>query len=303
MVGRDRRARRRRANPNRTIQNRIQPPPIALTIAGSDSSAGAGVQADLKTFTALGVYGLTAVTCIVAEVPGKVSRIEPVTAKMVREQIEVLLKNFGIGAIKTGLLCSAEIVCAVAQTFQDGEKKAARSIPFVVDPVMIATSGDNLLEREAVEAYKNKLFPLATLITPNLDEAGLIARDHDQGSQTNGECRKSSREEIPCLGPVEGRPSSRRQRDRFTFSPRPIDRVLGTVRARGQNTWHRLHVFGSDHRGPGIRLLVRTGNQAREKVCHRINRTTFPLDVEIWGHSGRAQAFVLVGRDRGRAET
>jgi hydroxymethylpyrimidine/phosphomethylpyrimidine kinase len=148
--------------------------PVALTIAGSDCSAGAGIQADLKTFTALGVYGLTAVTCIVAEVPGKVSRIEPVTARMVREQIEVLLKNFRVGAIKTGLLCSAEIVCAVAQTIQDREKKAARSIPFVVDPVMIATSGDNLLEPEAVEAYKNKLFPLATLITPNLDEAALL---------------------------------------------------------------------------------------------------------------------------------
>jgi hydroxymethylpyrimidine/phosphomethylpyrimidine kinase len=174
MAGRDRRARRRRANPKETIQDRIQPPPIALTIAGSDSSAGAGIQADLKTFAALGVYGLTAVTCIVAEVPRKVSRIEPVTARMVREQIEVLLKNFRVGAIKTGLLCSAEIVCAVAQTIQDGEKKAARSIPFVVDPVMIATSGDNLLEREAVEAYKNKLFPLATLITPNLDEAALL---------------------------------------------------------------------------------------------------------------------------------
>ena len=148
--------------------------PVALTIAGSDSSAGAGIQADLKTFTALGVYGLTAVTCIVAEVPGKVSRIEPVTARMVREQLEMLLKNFRVGAIKTGLLCSAEIVCAVAQTIQHGEKKTARSIPFVVDPVMIATSGDNLLEPEAVEAYKNKLFPLATLITPNLDEAALL---------------------------------------------------------------------------------------------------------------------------------
>jgi hydroxymethylpyrimidine/phosphomethylpyrimidine kinase len=174
MVGRDRRARRRRANPNETSQHRIQSPPIALTIAGSDSSAGAGIQADLKTFTALGVYGLTAVTCIVAEVPGKVSRIEPVTASMVREQLDVLLKNFRVGAIKTGLLCSAEIVCAVAQAIHDGEKKAARSIPFVVDPVMIATSGDNLLEPEAVEAYKNKLFPLATLITPNLDEAALL---------------------------------------------------------------------------------------------------------------------------------
>jgi hydroxymethylpyrimidine/phosphomethylpyrimidine kinase len=174
MVGRDRRARRRRANPNETSQHRIQSPPIALTIAGSDSSAGAGIQADLKTFAALGVYGLTAVTCIVAEVPRKVSRIEPVTTRMVREQIEVLLKNFPVGGIKTGLLCSAEIVCAVAQTIQDGEKKAARSIPFIVDPVMIATSGDNLLEPEGVEAYKNKLFPLATLITPNLDEAALL---------------------------------------------------------------------------------------------------------------------------------
>src|SRR6266481_6338547 len=148
--------------------------PVALTVAGSDCSSGAGVQADLKTFTALGVYGLTAVTCIVAEVPGKVSRIEPVTARMVREQLEVLLKNFRVGAIKTGLLCSAEIVCAVAQTIQHGEKKTARSIPFVIDPVMITTSGDNLLESEAVEAYKNKLFPLATLITPNLDEAALL---------------------------------------------------------------------------------------------------------------------------------
>ena len=106
MVGRDRRARRRRANSNETIQHRIQSPPIALTIAGSDSSAGAGIQADLKTFTALGVYGLTAVTCIVAEVPRKVSRIEPVTARMVREQIEVLLKNFR--SARSRPVCSAQ---------------------------------------------------------------------------------------------------------------------------------------------------------------------------------------------------
>src|SRR5215467_3395371 len=148
--------------------------PVAFTIAGSDSSAGAGIQADLKTFAALGVYGLTAVTCIVAEIPCKVSRIESVTARMVREQIEVLLKDFRIDAIKTGLLCSAEIVCTVAQAIQDGEKRPRRPIPVVVDPVMIATSGDTLLESEAVESYENKLFPLATLITPNLDEAALL---------------------------------------------------------------------------------------------------------------------------------
>src|ERR1041384_582508 len=89
--------------------------PVALTIAGSDSSAGAGIQADLKTFSALGVYGLTAVTCVVAEIPGKVSRIEPVCARIVCEQIEVLVKHFPIGAIKTGLLCSKEIISAVAK--------------------------------------------------------------------------------------------------------------------------------------------------------------------------------------------
>src|SRR6476659_5884779 len=146
MVRRDRRARRRRANSNETIQHRIQSAPVALTIAGSDSSAGAGIQADLKTFTALGVYGLTAVACIVAEVPRKVSRIEPVTARMVREQIEVLLKNFRVDAIKTGLLCSAEIVCAVARTIQDRKKKAARSIPLVVETEKIHHRGDNVTE-------------------------------------------------------------------------------------------------------------------------------------------------------------
>src|SRR5947209_10828425 len=92
--------------------------PVALSIAGSDSSAGAGIQADLKTFSALGVYGLTAATCIVAEIPGKVSRIEPASAKIVREQIEVLVKTFPIAAIKTGLLCSAEIVSAVARAIR-----------------------------------------------------------------------------------------------------------------------------------------------------------------------------------------
>ena len=148
--------------------------PIALTIAGSDCSAGAGIQADLKTFSALGVYGLTAVTCVVAEIPGKVSRVEPVNAKIVREQIEVLVRNFPIGAMKTGLLCSTAIVSAVAKAIEKTCRTRGRRIPLVIDPVMIATSGDRLLEPPAIDAYKDQLFPLATLITPNLDEAGLL---------------------------------------------------------------------------------------------------------------------------------
>ena len=118
--------------------------PVALSVAGSDSSAGAGIQADIKTFSARGVYGLTAVTCVVAEIPGKVSRIEPVSAKIVSEQIEVLAKSFPIAAIKVGLLCSAEIVSAVAKTILDLEKMSAPRIPLVVDPVFVATSGDPL---------------------------------------------------------------------------------------------------------------------------------------------------------------
>src|SRR5205809_3192891 len=130
MIGRDRstrrspstaeagRARHKRANPKGTIQ-RSQNPPVALSIAGSDSSAGAGIQADLKTFSALGVYGLTAVTCVVAETPGRVSTIEPVSPALVRDQIDVVLRSFPVAAIKTGLLLSAEIIAEVARVLRE----------------------------------------------------------------------------------------------------------------------------------------------------------------------------------------
>lgn len=162
--------------------------PIALTIAGSDSSAGAGIQADLKTFSALGVYGLTAVTCVVAETPGKVSRIEPISAEIVREQIAVLAQSFPIAAIKTGLLCSAAIISAVAQSIFDLKRK----VPLVVDPVITATSGDPLLEHDAIETYKKELFPIATLITPNLDEAAQLLGEKIQ----NREAMKPAGEEL-----------------------------------------------------------------------------------------------------------
>src|SRR5205085_12564566 len=106
--------------------------PVALTIAGSDSSAGGGIQADLKTFSAFGVYGLTAVTCVVAETPGRVLKIEPVSAGLAREQIEVVLRSFPGAAIKTGLWFSAEIIREVAAALWKN-----RSRPLVIDPVMV----------------------------------------------------------------------------------------------------------------------------------------------------------------------
>jgi hydroxymethylpyrimidine/phosphomethylpyrimidine kinase len=144
---------------------------VALTIAGSDCSAGAGLQADLKTFSALGVFGVTAVTCIVAEVPGKVRRIDPVEEQNVREQIELLLANFPIAAIKTGLLLSAAVVEIVASLL---EKQTAK-LPLVVDPVMVATSGAPLLQPNAIESYRTRLFPLATVVTPNIPEAAALS--------------------------------------------------------------------------------------------------------------------------------
>ena len=143
--------------------------PVALTIAGSDSSAGAGIQADLKTFSAFGVYGLSAVTCVVAETPGRVSKIEPVSAELVRDQIDVLLRGFPVGAIKTGLLFSGRIIAEIVNAL-----RKHRSTPLVIDPVMVATSGDPLLQGDAIQIYERDLFPLAALLTPNLGEASSL---------------------------------------------------------------------------------------------------------------------------------
>lgn len=147
-------------------------PPVALSIAGSDCSAGAGLQADLKAFSAAGVYGLTAVTCVVAEVPGHVSHIQPVEADVIAEQVRLLLAAFPVAAIKTGMLWSAETIRFVAETMAALPETTRPWL--VVDPVMVATSGDSLIEDDAVAAYREALFPLADLITPNMDEAAAL---------------------------------------------------------------------------------------------------------------------------------
>ena len=144
--------------------------PVVLTIAGSDSSCGAGAQADLKTFSSLGCHGLTAITCIVAETPGRVRSIQSVKPEIVRDQLEVLLAAYPVAAIKTGMLFSTPIIRAVAGVLSSIKKLP----PLVIDPVMVASSGDPLLKADALAAYEKHLFPLATLITPNLDELGIL---------------------------------------------------------------------------------------------------------------------------------
>jgi len=144
--------------------------PVVLTIAGSDSSCGAGAQADLKTFSALGCHGLTAITCIVAEIPGNVRSIQAVKPEIVRDQLELLLEAYPVAAIKTGMLFSTPIIRVVA-----GVLASLKNLPpLVIDPVMVASSGAPLLKPGALIAYEKILFPLATLITPNLDELGIL---------------------------------------------------------------------------------------------------------------------------------
>lgn len=146
--------------------------PVAMTIAGSDSGGGAGIQADLKTFAALGVYGCTAITSLTAQNTRGVQGVMPISPAFVQAQIASVLSDMSVGAIKTGMLANAQIIDAVADALSQVE-----SIPLVVDPVMIATSGDRLLAEDAIDKFITRLLPLATLVTPNLHEAAALLNE------------------------------------------------------------------------------------------------------------------------------
>jgi len=143
--------------------------PVALTIAGSDSGGGAGIQADLKTFAALGTHGTSAITCLTAQNPKAVTGIQAASPAMVQKQIEAVFAELKPAAVKTGMLFSTPIIRVITQFFAVGKRP-----PLIVDPVMIATSGARLLKPSAIKAIREELLPLATLVTPNLDEAALL---------------------------------------------------------------------------------------------------------------------------------
>ncbi len=145
------------------------PVPVALTIAGSDSGGGAGIQADLMTFAALGVFGTSAITCVTAQNPSSVSGIQPIDAEMVGRQIKTVCDGFPLAVAKTGMLYSSQIIKAVAA---DGIQQG---IPvLVVDPVMVSESGTQLLETDAIDTLCAELIPQARVITPNLHEAEIL---------------------------------------------------------------------------------------------------------------------------------
>ena len=152
-----------------------------LTIAGSDSSGGAGIQADIKTISALGCYAMSVVTAITAQNTCGVRAVHLVDAKLVRMQLEAIFEDIQVDAIKIGMLGSSEIIYTVAECLRN------RNIPIVLDPVMVAKSGDVLLHADAVNALKEALLPITTLLTPNLPEAAVLLGQKEADNRLNME--------------------------------------------------------------------------------------------------------------------
>jgi hydroxymethylpyrimidine/phosphomethylpyrimidine kinase len=166
--------------------------PRALTIAGSDSGCGAGIQADLKTFAALGVYGLSAVTALTAQNTKSVQAVVEVDPQYVSAQIRAVVEDIGVDAVKTGMLANADIILQVAKDIRDlGIDR------LVVDPVMVAKSLDRLLSEDAIEVMVHELFPLAMVVTPNLQEASVLTGF----KVTELESMKEAARRIKAFGP------------------------------------------------------------------------------------------------------
>ena len=173
--------------------------PIALTIAGSDSGGGAGIQADLKTFAALGVHGTSAITCLTAQNPRGVRGIQACSPAFVRKQIEAVFDELTPAAIKTGMLYSVEIVRVVVSFFE-----RHKFTPLVVDPVMVATSGARLLKPAALALLKDELLPRAVLVTPNLPEAELLVGKKLRSVEDMRQAARLIQQRYGCAALVKG---------------------------------------------------------------------------------------------------
>lgn len=167
--------------------------PIALTIAGSDSGGGAGIQADLKAFSALGVFGTSVITALTAQNTREVRAIHDVPATFIADQLNTVLDDIRVDAVKIGMLSRPETIITIAAILRERELRH-----IVLDPVMVAKSGDKLLADESVAALRNELLPLATLITPNLPEAAVLLGTEEA---QNVEAMQAQAAQLLALGP------------------------------------------------------------------------------------------------------
>lgn len=202
-----------------------------LIIAGSDSSGGAGIQADIKTASAFGVYAMTAITAVTAQSTKTIRAVETMPPELVRAQIEACLSDIGADAIKIGMLGTAPVIKAVAEALA----KHAKKIPIVLDPVMVSTSGTELLKPKAIAALKKELFPLAMLVTPNLPEAKVLVRLKG----TKSKRMERAARDIIALGPkaalIKGGHATRATVDDVLVWPRGVE-ILGFPRLKTRHT-------------------------------------------------------------------
>ena len=242
----------------------------ALTIAGSDSGGGAGIQADLKTFSALGVFGMSALTAITAQNTAGVTAVFELPPDLVAAQIDAVVTDIGVDAVKTGMIANSEIIRVVAAKVREHGIST-----LVVDPVMVATSGDRLLREDAVEALRAELLPLATVVTPNLPEAEvLVGREVSTLADMRDAARAivglGARSAVVKGGHLDGDAIDVFfDGEQFRGATSPADRD-------DEHPRDRLHARLGDRGAAGARAVARGGDQRRQGVRDGGDRASVP---------------------------
>ncbi len=270
--------------------------PAALTIAGSDSGGCAGIQADLKTFAALGVHGMSAVTCVTAQDTRKVHMASDLPADCVARQIQAVLEDIGADAVKTGMLSNSAIIRSVAEQLRRFEVER-----LVVDPVMVSTGGDPLIQPQAVEALKRDLFPLAAIVTPNLHEAealtGMRITSSSEARQAAGQILAWGARSVVIKGGHSDDPcrSVDYLLDGQEWIPFPADRI-DTANTHGSGCTFASAIAACLARGQGLReALLQAKSYVTEAIRHSLplGKGRGPLghfhSIEIWQEGSRAK--------------
>jgi hydroxymethylpyrimidine/phosphomethylpyrimidine kinase len=255
--------------------------PVVLTIAGSDSGGGAGIQADLKTFASLGVHGTSVITCITAQNPVRVYGIEPCTPSMVRQQLEAVFDQLQPHVVKSGMLFSAPIIQAVAEFFENRRRPS-----LIVDPVMVSTSGARLLDPDAVEVLTEKLLPLATLVTPNIHEAEILTGEKLHSVDDMRAAAKSIRERFGCAALVKGGHLANSKHAVDVFCDGRQETLLSapyvrSIHTHGTGCTYSAAIVAFLARGLSLRRATQKG---KEHITHAIK------------HSSRARRHFVLGK-------
>ena len=252
----------------------------ALTVAGSDSGGGAGIQADLKTFQARDVFGTSAITCITAQNPANVTGIQEISADMIIRQMESVLSYFPINAGKTGMLFSKEIMFAFISVYRK------YSFPLVVDPVMVASSGARLLKETDIEFLKNEIIPEAALVTPNADEAEILLGEKIVLENLEESCRKIySIYNVPVLLKGGHRPAMQTVTD-ILFDGRSVLRLESplqrNISTHGTGCTYSAAICAELAKGETLQNSVRN---AKKYIHETLERAIYLNNIKSLNHN------------------